>query len=1024
MADRLQDESKVLFGSTPPASGSFQGLSSTSADSIVPKQRAAAANDASLDSVASVASLPSILLSPSVEEDARFTGRATIEIHLADAPPVLVWTSLNSWQKPFEMVADDPASNTYRLQVENVPEKPFQYKVRAGNRWVLDDDMPIAQDQVGNHNNVGYTEHIPHTGTPDPSGETSTMENGDPAQNNDRIAGRQNVLLPLDSIPPLDSEHAQTDMRRMTSEAVVSHGEPEADEDLPYDVEPGYDADQEAPLLRHETFQEEPYSRPHTQDDVRPGPCPRSPPMATIQEESMTAGNSGTNSRTSTPSSLEQAREYQRLLIEAMPTSIADGFTRASVLLPNRSPDAASELNNAPLMRHETMTAGGGRQIEQQDECPHAPLMRHETVLGDDDDLQRQHTHELDQAPLMRHETNLASSQPDELGHSPLMRHETNVASSVNYEPAEFEHAPSMRFETALSPETAYDDSAERRVSYGTTLVGEENDADDELSHAPLMRHETVPGRLDDSEQSSLYSERMVFQMETSNPPMLVGPQRSSSVYSHAVNELDRAPTLPHEMPDWWVSDESAFDDWIDPRAAPDYHADIVYFEASDDDSDDDSVAELDRAPTMPHEVDSETIGELEWAPSLPHEVEIRASSSSSGGDELDAALMLLHEAEYTSDTRALTGSDGASSERRRTGISDNDDAASQRSKAGRIISGEEELLSTSKADSFSSERLRGVFSSRIFGATRQSIGNDEDEFEFGYASLSTHERTNLLPDRSSSDCLGSIWRQHGIDIPDNSPFARRTSSGIFRSQRSSLPHRMPHSDAEDLDLQDPFLELFPMDRDQVFGRVRDISNRLTEDQVRSPIGKLDSPAVASHSSSSVNLVRIRSSSTMSLHSIHEDVSENEDEPRLPSPVLMLASRVPKSSPINIPRVSTRRHAGFMDGEMGATNYKRHGKIFDTVILPPEPPQANVALPPKAATISFNEPTDVNLIGKTKPRCRTPYPEVDTSDDEEDGNIARKFCTHFLACFPSCRASIVSVGILVAGAAWLWKRWA
>ncbi|OAF99311.1 uncharacterized protein CC84DRAFT_393056 [Paraphaeosphaeria sporulosa] len=960
-----------------------------------------------------------------MDKDVQFTGRATITIHLADAPPVVVWTSLNSWQTPLEMIADSPPSNTYRIQVYNVPEQSFQYKVRAGNRWVLDDNMPIAQDQAGNHNNVGYTEHIPRAGTPD----SSTMANGDLAQNTERRTGRQDGLIPLVSIPPLDSGHAQTDMRPKTSETMVSQGEPDVEEDLLYDVDPGYNADQEAPLLRHETFKEEPDSSLHTQDDVRPGPRPRSPPMATIQEETMTADDGGTDSQPGTPSSLEQAREYQRLLIEAMPTSIANGFTRAFVLFPVRPPDEASELDNAPLMRHETMTTPDGRhRIEQQDELSHAPLMRHETVLrDDDDDSQIQDISEFEQAPLMRHETNLASSEPDELGHAPLMRHETNVASSAIDEPAGFQHTPSMRFEAALSPEVTYGDSAERRVSYSTTLVDEENGADDELSHAPLMRHETVPGHFDDSEQSSLYSERMMFLMETSNPPTLVGPQRSSSVYSHGLNELDRA-LLPHEMPDWWVSDESAFDDWLDPRAAPDYHANIAYYEASDGSSegdDDESVAELDRAPTMSHENGSETTGELNRAPTLPHEVGNSTSSSSSRTDELDSAPMLPHEAQYASDTQAFPKSDGASSERRRRGVSDND-AASQRSKTRRIISGEEDLLSTSKTNSFTSERLREAFKSRIFGANRQSTRDAENDFDFGGTPLLTHERTYPLPDRASNDSLGSIWKQHNIEIPDIPSFARRLSSGVYRFQRSNLPHRMPRSDAEDLDLRDPSLEIFPMDREQVFGRVRDISHRLAEDEVRSPLGELDSPAVVSHASSSVNLVSIRSSSTMSLHSIREDASENEDESQLPSPVLMLASRVPKTSPINIPRVSTRQHAGIIHEEMEiseATNFKRHGKVFDTVVLPPEPPQANVALPPKPATISFNEPTDANAIGKAKHRCRTPYPDVGTSDEEDGGHITRKLCAHFRECFPSRRASIVSVGILVAGAAWLWKRW-
>ncbi|KAF2448227.1 hypothetical protein P171DRAFT_481312 [Karstenula rhodostoma CBS 690.94] len=1015
--------SKVPVGSTPPGSGPSQHLFSTSTDNIASRQQTAAAQDASLQqpgessdsdprqSLASEVSLPSILLSPSVNGDAEFTGRAIITIRLADArPPVLVWTSLNSWQAPLEMVATGTHSETYLCQVDNVPEQSFQYKVRVGDRWVLDDDMPIAQDPAGNHNNVGYTEHIPRVVTPNPSGETPDMVNRDPVRSDLQRVGNTNVLLPLVYIPPLDSGHAQTDMEPTTSEATVARNTPDVYEELAYHVESGTDTEQEAPLLRHETFQEE-RDRPQTEDDLRRGLRPRSPPMSTIQEETTTnSDNGGTGSQPGTPSSLEQARAYQRALIEAIPTSIADGFTRASVLLPVRPPDAASEFDNAPLMRHETITTpGGGHQTEQQDELSHAPLMRHETGLGYVDDTHHQNTDELEQAPLMRHETIVASSEPDELDHAPLMRHETNVVSSANSELDGLDHAPLMRFETILSPGVAYADSAERRVSYGTTLV--DDDADEEITHPPLMQRETMPVRFYDSEQSSLYSERMMFPMDTSNPPTLVGPPRSSSVYSTDVNEVDRAPTLLHELPDWYASDESAFDNWIDPRAAPDYNAGITYYEAEDS-SDDESVGELDRAPTMPHEVGNESVGELDRAPTLPHEAENSASSSSSGTDELDSGPMLSHEAPYANETNPITGSDGASSQRREAGTRDTD-AASQRSKARRIISGEDALLSSTKTNSFTSERLREAFKNRIFGATRRPTlsrdASDENEFDFAGAPLLAHEQTNPVPDRSSSDSFSSSRRQRSTEIPDFASFARRSSTGIFRSQRSNLPHRMPRSDEEDMDLHDSSLEIFPMDRDQVFGRVRDISNRLAEDQVQSPVGDLDSPAVMSYTSSSVNLVPIRSSSTMSLHSIREDASENEDElSQLPSPVLMLASRVPKSAPIDIPKISQQR-TNIIHGEgkiPNATDSRRYGKIFETVALPAEPLEANAALPPKTPNVSFNGSNDAKEIDNAKHRCRTPYPEDDNGDEEDyqGGNIARKFCAHFRACFPSRNA--------------------
>ncbi|KAK7184360.1 hypothetical protein PSPO01_09737 [Paraphaeosphaeria sporulosa] len=91
-------------------------------------------------------------LSPSGDADVQFTGHATIKDELQNSssisdacPPVLVWTSLKSWQTPLEMVADGPASKTYCVQVDNLPGQPFQYKVRVGNRRVLDDHIGLRR---------------------------------------------------------------------------------------------------------------------------------------------------------------------------------------------------------------------------------------------------------------------------------------------------------------------------------------------------------------------------------------------------------------------------------------------------------------------------------------------------------------------------------------------------------------------------------------------------------------------------------------------------------------------------------------------------------------------------------------------------------------------------------------------------------------------------------------------------------------------------------------------------------------
>ncbi|KAJ4355749.1 uncharacterized protein N0V89_003769 [Didymosphaeria variabile] len=918
----------------------------------------------------------------------------------------------------------DPAGRQiYTCQLDHVPEKPYQYKVWVDDKWVLDDNMPIAQDQSGNVNNVGYAEHVSQEPVTDPARGHNDLQR----------AENQNILSPPVNLSPRQSGHAQTGITSTTREARAGR---ERCEERQHHVEPGTDAEQQAPLLRHESFQDE-SKRARNEDNLRRGLRPQSPPMSTIEEEPATSSdNGGSDSQPETPSTIEQAREYQRALIEAMPTSIADGFTRASVLLPVRTPNEASDFANAPLMRHETINGptnmGGEHRSDEQDELSQAPLMRHETGLEHVDGIQSHDTDELEQAPLMRISSS-ADDGPGEFDQAPLMGHERTAVSPGNESSDEFDQGPLMRFETNLEYDAAPAETPGPRLSYGTTLVDEDDDdtvdgADDEFGNVPLMRFETGPGRFHGSEpstRSSTYSERMMFPMDNSNPPTLATPNRSSSVYSNDRNELDRAPTLPHEA-SGWISDESYFDHWIDPRADPDYNQGVTYYQVEDS-SDEDGVGELDRAPTMSHEAADDH------------------SSSSSELDELDTSPTLPHEVGNSSESNVLTGSDGACSEWRPTVITNMDT---------RHITGAGDALgSTDRTNSFSSERLREAFKTRIFGSTRRPmLSRDafgENDIDFGGAPLLPHERTDLLPDGPNCDdpsSKGGGRRQRTDDIPGFPPFARRATSSIFRSERSNLPHRMPRSDEDDLDLRDTSLEIFPMDREEVISRVRDIGNRLPEDLVPSPIGEVSSPAIVSHSGSSVNLAPIRTSSTMSLRSIREDASEDGDQQiQLASPVLMLASRVPKlpspSSPILIPkgedlltpmprdpraeysenggrtaiprrdahatapagrrRDSIKKDTGVMhDGDDGIddTISKRYGKVFSTVALPPEPP--------KPSAISFLQPEETNEHADARERFPTPYPQEDSSDDKgnKGSNIAQKICAHFRACFPSRNA--------------------
>lgn len=758
--------------------------------------------------------------------------------------------------------------------------------------------------------------------------------------------------------------------------------------------------------------------------------------MSTIEEESPTVSDSPTP--VNDPADIltsEQAREYQRALVEAMPNSVADGFTRASVSLPTIMPEQASkfanaplkryrmapyltsparqqdsmsfvhidelsqspllhhefgessvldadeepnELEQAPLMRHESTAAGViDIQRNETNEFEQAPLMPHETGLSDDDN-QYDIIDEFDHAPLMRHESGTGEQEVDELDQAPLMRHESGVEEEDH---DELEQAPLMRHESNASAQAAHaGTTANPILSYGTTLVeayveSPGNNAFSEWRRQNAVYHTADSGS---SIRHSSESEQFLFPMESGQN---LHPNRASSVYSED-----------------WATDESGPSGW--DSEAINFHLrnrrEPEADEADDENSDEEEgVNELDRVPTMPYE-SADNI----------------ASQNSDTTDTEDVPL-LPHEAGYSSETEVHTGLDGLSLNKH---VTDRSDSGS--------ISHDQP---SSRTNSFQSQRLREVFKGRIFGSTRQKFDENDTEVAFAGAPLLAYERPSLINIPSASD---------------SRPF-----HNAFRAPRSDLPHKMPRSDAEDLNLLDSSLEIFPMDKEGVLNQVRDISNRLPEDMVRSSISQeLGSPAVLSQTSSSVDLAPIRSGSTMSLQSIREDASENEDLSQLPSPVF--ATRVPyhrRSSPIPImnteeivtpvPKEHRYGYFGAGDGlEMANTAYerditrvrrrvpnvkrpaiqypedegvddedptKRQGRVFDAIALPPKPPAANVALPPRAHPVSFLESSETHNIREISKRRRTPYPDESDEEDRTSKNIASAIYRHLRSCLPS-----------------------
>jgi hypothetical protein len=189
-------------------------------------------------------------------------------------------------------------------------------------------------------------------------------------------------------------------------------------------------------------------------------------------------------------------------------------------------------------------------------------------------------------------------------------------------------------------------------------------------------------------------------------------------------------------------------------------------------------------------------------------------------------------------------------------------------------------------------------------GGERQPFDDDEEhdnhpEADGGDAPLLPHERESEVSDHISSHAAKDY-----APSPEKHPdfghetdgartfFGRPGRYDLFRSQKnSSLPHRMPPSDAEDEDLNDPSLERFPTNRDQIFQRVASIGAELPEDEAthgHHPCSP--QPSVFSQACSSVDLVPVKSYTSLASVPEAEDSDEEEDNhdlDSLPSPIYL-----------------------------------------------------------------------------------------------------------------------------------------
>ncbi|KAL1655697.1 hypothetical protein SLS61_001720 [Didymella pomorum] len=268
---------------------------------------------------------------------------------------------------------------------------------------------------------------------------------------------------------------------------------------------------------------------------------------------------------------------------------------------------------------------------------------------------------------------------------------------------------------------------------------------------------------------------------------------------------------------------------------------------------------------------------------------------------EYDAAPLLPHETMFSS----YDGSEGAS-KNSRLSKDEYDYGPEHHTRYGDYSDDEEGFGELNLAPTFSHEQI---------------------SHEEGYGEpLLPHKRGSAVESHSGSErsfsmsptTYESAYPAFGQET-DNAKelFGASMHPSFFRTRTSSstLPNKLPRSDAEDLNLNDPGLEAFPVGREQILERVATIGNKLPEDETHGAPAS-PQPSVLSQACSSVDLVPVKS--YLSLASVREDEEEEEEEENadvesLGSPMIMSHSTARFArDPLATPHPEDSRQLGFI----------------------------------------------------------------------------------------------------------------
>jgi len=398
-------------------------------------------------------------------------------------------------------------------------------------------------------------------------------------------------------------------------------------------------------------------------------------------------------------------------------------------------------------------------------------------------------------------------------------------------------------------------------------------------AQAPLFRHESFQDsgeRLPEAALDKIEEESAKSSTDpTSSEDAIDTPSAESQDDPQDADELGGGPLLPHETGFGEKKNQ--------PKEAPLFSHETSLGAAKDDEQD-----EFDHGPLLPHETGFNP----------------RSETNESGydEDEFDAAPLLPHETGFASYMDSETASKAS-----HLGSSDYGYEPEHYVPYGDNSDQDEDVGELNLAPTFSHEQ------------------DFHEVHEDDYVEpLLPHEReasTGSFSGSERSFSLSPMTYEGPSFSRDTDPakdlFGRSTHSSFFRTRTNSstLPDKLPRSDAEDNNLHEPGLEVFPVGRQQILERVATIGNKLPEDETHAAPGSPD-PSVLSQACSSVDLQTVKS--YLSLASVREDEEEEDNEyESIGSPVVMgYRSRYSrKSDPLATPHPHDSKQLGFVPEE-------------------------------------------------------------------------------------------------------------